>query len=320
MRQHMIGWLITAGALVVLGGLLILLTACSVQFDPSLLSTDRFETNEHTVTEDFQSITIDTDTADVTFVLGDGEDCTVTCYETEKLKHTVTVEDSTLSIKIHDTRRWYEHIGIQMGSPKITVSIPKGTYGTLTVTSDTGDVTLPRELQFQSLDVAVSTGDVKCEAGVIGTTQISTSTGAVWLENTTMGALSVSTSTGNVTLSGVATEGDVKISVSTGKTRLTDLTCKNLISTGSTGDMILANVIASEAFSIERSTGDVRFDRCDAAELTVTTDTGDVSGSLLSEKIFSVDTDTGRRSVPDTHTGGRCRITTDTGDVTITIP
>ena len=49
------------------------------------------------------------------------------------------------------------------------------------------------------------------------------------------------------------------------------------------------------------------------------TDTGDVRGSLLSEKVFIVNTDTGRKEVPDTITGGRCEITTDTGDVKITI-
>ncbi len=320
MRKRMIAWLITAGALVVLGGMLMLLTACNVQFDFSRLSTDHFETSEHTVTEDFQSIAIDTDTADVTFVLGDGEDCTVTCYEKENIKHTVTVEDGTLSVKVHDTRKWYEHIGIQFDSPKITISIPKDTYGALTVKTDTGDVTVPRELQFQSLNVTVSTGDVKCYATVTEALQISTSTGEIFVENMTAGSLSASTSTGNVTLSDIACDGEVEIGVSTGKTKLTNLTCKRLSSTGSTGDIILTNVIATEAFSIERSTGDVRFDRCDAAEILVITDTGDVSGSLLSEKIFSVDTDTGRKEVPDTHTGGRCKITTDTGDVTITIP
>ena len=83
--------------------------------------------------------------------------------------------------------------------------------------------------------------------------------------------------------------------------------------------MRLENVIAAEGFSLVRSTGDIAFDGCDAAELLVETDTGDVTGSLLSEKVFFVTTATGKKEVPETVTGGKCKITTDTGDVTITI-
>ena len=72
-------------------------------------------------------------------------------------------------------------------------------------------------------------------------------------------------------------------------------------------------------FSIERSTGDVRFTDCDAAEICVKTDTGDVTGSLLSDKVFITNTDTGSVNVPETISGGKCEIITDTGDIKITI-
>ena len=78
-------------------------------------------------------------------------------------------------------------------------------------------------------------------------------------------------------------------------------------------------MIAEGAISIERETGDVRLDRCDAAEITVLTDTGDVEGTLLSEKVFIVATDTGKKDVPESLTGGKCKITTDTGDIVIKI-
>lgn len=81
----------------------------------------------------------------------------------------------------------------------------------------------------------------------------------------------------------------------------------------------MKNVIATEKFSIERSTGDVTFDGADAAEIFVKTDTGDVKGSLLTDKVFITETDTGRVDVPKTTIGGRCEITTDTGDISIEI-
>ena len=54
--------------------------------------------------------------------------------------------------------------------------------------------------------------------------------------------------------------------------------------------------------------------------LGVSTDTGDVTGSLLSAKVFVVTTDTGTVQVPKSTAGGRCEISTDTGDIRITVP
>ncbi len=46
---------------------------------------------------------------------------------------------------------------------------------------------------------------------------------------------------------------------------------------------------------------------------------GDVKGTLLSEKAFFAESDTGDIDVPKTNVGGRCEITTDTGDIQIQI-
>jgi DUF4097 and DUF4098 domain-containing protein YvlB len=100
---------------------------------------------------------------------------------------------------------------------------------------------------------------------------------------------------------------------------LAGVTCQNLTSNGDTGDIDLISVIASGSFSIVRSTGDVSFEECDAAEILVTTSTGDVEGTLLSDKVFFVETDTGRREYPQSTTGGKCQITTSTGDIEISI-
>lgn len=81
----------------------------------------------------------------------------------------------------------------------------------------------------------------------------------------------------------------------------------------------MVDVVASSNFNIERSTGDVTFTRCDASEITFLTDTGDVRGTLLSNKIFIYDTDTGDVELPESTTGGKCKITTDTGDIVISI-
>ena len=67
--------------------------------------------------------------------------------------------------------------------------------------------------------------------------------------------------------------------------------------------------------SAERSTGNVNFENSDAAGICVKTSTGDVTGTLLTEKVFTAETSAGSISVPDTKTGGKCEITTSTGNI-----
>lgn len=111
----------------------------------------------------------------------------------------------------------------------------------------------------------------------------------------------------------------MSVNVSTGRAYLTDVTCKSVTSRGSTGDLFLNAVVAADTITVRRSTGDIRFEGVDAAEIFADTDTGDVTGTLLTDKVFMVQTDTGRINVPKTTTGGRCEITTDTGDITLSI-
>jgi len=111
----------------------------------------------------------------------------------------------------------------------------------------------------------------------------------------------------------------VGVDVSTGKAYLTDIACKSVISSGSTGDISLDHVIAAERFSINRSTAGIRLDSADAAEIFMETDTGDVTGTLLTDKVFITQTDTGGVDVPKTETGGRCEIITNTGNIRISV-
>jgi len=319
MSKAMKIWFIVAASLV-LGGCMIFAGAIAVlNWDLQNLSTDQYENNSHEITEDFSAIAIYTDTADVEFLPCEDSICRVECYEKTNMTHTVSVKDGTLTVELVDTRKWYEHIGINFGAPKITVYMPRGEYGAFSVSSDTSDVKIPKDFKFESIDVSLSTGDVLCCASAADTVKIATTTGDISIENISAALLDLSVSTGTVTASDVVCEGDVKVGVSTGKTYLTDIACQSVISSGSTGDMFLKNVIAAERFSIDRSTGDVNFDGCDAAEIYVNTDTGDVEGSLLSEKVFIANTDTGKKKVPNTVSGGRCEIRTDTGDIEITI-
>lgn len=319
MKTRTKAWLIVAASLVLIGGIMFGGVMAMLKWDFTKLSTAKYETNIHELNENYKNITITTDTADITFVPSSNDNSAVTCYEQKNLKHSVIVKDDTLIIELVDTRKWYEHIGILGCTPKITLAIPQGEYSALSIKASTGDVEIPKEYLFASMDISESTGDVTVSASARETIKIKTSTGGICLESISASALNLSVTTGKVTINNTACEGDINIHVSTGKTNMTNIRCKNLIAEGNTGDLSLKQVVASEKFSIQRTTGDVKFDSCDAAEIFVKTETGDVRGYLLTDKIFYAETDTGKIDIPKTATGGKCEIYTDTGDIKISI-
>lgn len=319
MRKAVKICILIAILLIVSGVAVFVLAFSSASWDLSKLVTESYETNTYEIGEKFDDISIRIDTADVVFVPSEDGICRVTCYEKEKEKHTVSVLDGTLTVNLVSEKNWYDYIGIGFETPRVTISLPKEQYGKLSVKGDTGDVKIPKELKLESIDVSISTGDVFCSASATQAIEIKVSTGDVRVEDVRARTLSIVASTGKVKVSNVTCEGDALIRVTTGDVVLTDVTCKSLGSTGGTGDLSLKRVLATQAFSLKRSTGDVDLEDCDAAEIFIVTDTGHVKGTLLSEKVFVVETDTGKKDVPNTGSGGRCEITTDTGDIVILV-
>lgn len=291
-------WLIIGASLVLIGCIIFTGVMTMLKWDFKKLSTLNYETNEYTIDNEFKNISVESDTADITLLASDEKSVKVVCDEPSDAKHTVVISSDTLEIKKNDTRKWYEHIGISFESEKITVYLPKGEYGKLSVKASTGDLKVTDEFKFADINVTLSTGDIT-------------------LQSISANSISLRVSTGKIALQNIKCEGDLKAEVSTGKTYFKRLNCDNIISCGNTGDITMENVIAKQKISVERSTGDVRFDGCDAAEIFVVTDTGDVRGTLLSGKLFITKTDTGSIDVPNSTSGGRCEITTDTGDIKI---
>ncbi len=312
-------WLITAAALVLIGCILFVGVMATREWNFTKLSTVRCETNTYEITEVFHDISLQTDTAAIVFALSSDGKCRVECYEEENAKHTVTVREDTLVIQVCDTRHWYDYIGFQFDSPQITVYLPKTAYDALTIRESTGNVEIPKDFTFVNADISLTTGTVAFCASVTETGKIKTSTGDIRVEKTSAGALDLSVTTGRVTVSDVTCRDDITVGVSTGNASLRDVACQNVHSNGTTGTITLDRVIAANMFSIERTTGNVKFSGCDASELSVKTSTGYVSGSLLTDKVFIIDTATGRVNVPKAATGGQCMIKTGTGDIDIKI-
>ncbi len=318
-------WIIAAICFIVAGGVIFVSMMSILNWDFNSLDTTEYKTKVYRIDEGFKNVTIDANVSNITFVKSDVE-CLISVKQPSKVGSTVEVQNETLTIEITDSRKWYEHISIfSFRTPEITVSLPQDEYESLLINSSTGDIEIPKDFSFKDVDIKASTGDVNCKAASVGDLKIQLSTGHIDIENTIVGEnviadnMSLTTSTGSINVKHAVCGGKVEANVSTGKTNLTDVKCNDFISNGNTGDVTLADVVASGKFNITRSTGNIKFENSDANEIFIETDTGDVKGTLLSDKVFITETDTGNVSVPKSTTGGKCEITTDTGDIKIEI-
>ena len=292
-------WLIIALCCVIIGTTIFVSVMSKIDWNFKKLGSYNFETNSYEIVDEFNKIEINAKTANINFQLAEDGECKVVCYENKKEKHLTSVDNGVLKINRINEKQWYDYLYLLSNAPKITVYLPDLDNITLVIKVSTGDIKVPSDFTFESISISGSTCHVKCCASSINQTKIHVSTGDIIIENTTA--------------------KNYDLHVTTGDTKMTNVNCENIVSTGSTGDIKLNNLIASEKISIERSTGKVKFYRCDANELKIITSTGDVEGTLLSDKVFIVKSSTGDIDVPNSITGGRCEITTSTGDIEVRV-
>ncbi len=320
MKTGTIVFLIIAAVLVIIGALIFTSALFAADFNISKISTVKYQTNTYTADGTFENIIIECESADVTFKASTDDVCRIECYENEKVTHSVTVDGGTLHITADDERKWYDHITFfGFSTPKVTVYLPNAEYSSLSVDLTTGDVHLPRGFKFWDVKIDSTTGDVECYSDVTASLDISLTTGDIDVSGVSVGKASLTVTTGDVEAENLKLTDCLTFKSTTGDVELENVTCKSLNGHGSTGSIKLENVIAEEKLSVKTTTGDVIFYSCDAEEMYVKTTTGDVRGTLLSEKIFIAETSTGKIDVPKTVTGGRCEITTTTGDVGIRV-
>ncbi len=277
--------------------------------------------NTYELEDAFTNISVDIGAEALEFVPTTDGTKKVVCDETEKIFNEVKVEEGTLKITQTDSNEWYENwFNFNLSENlKVTIYMPAGEYEVLSIKASTGATTIPADFTFNKADIKLSTGVLDLKAKVNTDVNIEASTGSVKVEGITPKSLYVYMSTGSLSIKDVEVEGACTLRVSTGKVNVNNLKANTLTVNASTGKITLENTIIVDSINIKASTGDVKLIDSDAQTLTIETSTGDVEGTLLTAKIFDVRTDTGDVDVPMSGVGGICKVTTDTGSITIRI-
>lgn len=309
--------LIVAIVLIVSGIVVSLIAFFSVDFDAAKLTTPVYE-NTYTVDEEFSGISIKELDGDIRFMPAEDDICTIVCYEEENVFHTVDVVNDTLVIDKEDNRKWYEHIGFYTEETEMLVYLPKDHYEKLEVSASSGDVVLTNEFVFDDADISLSSGSVDIGTNIKNSLKIETSSGNVNIINPSSENMNIKTSSGKVTIESVSV-GNIDVVTQSGDIYVKDAGSENMYLESSSGEVVMDSVVNVGDLEVVTQSGEVEMIESDAKSIYIKTSSGDVSGSLLSDKIFVCETDSGEVDVPISADGGRCEVKTSSGDIEFTI-
>lgn len=331
MKKRTMISLIVAAALVVSGGLLLVF---GLSYAKGGVSTPVLTERTIPLTEEFGFASVVTTDCDVHIDwVQTWEEARIEFQEYSQTKHTVTVEDEMLKVKLVDHRKWFDRVGIFWSNMQMRIYLPYEQVEYLGVSTTTGDITLEPNVVVSDISLLTDTGAVYSEAQT-ESLHVETSTGHVGVAACNPDILWVKTDTGHVILSAIEGEKDYDVETSTGKIEAHNVQCGTMRCESNTGDVYLWLVKANDnlqvtthtgdayvgnsdtsILSIETTTGDVKIEDSDAEGTTILTDTGNVEGNFRTPKWFQAHSDTGNVAVPHTREGGECRIESNTGDI-----
>ncbi len=256
----------------------------------------------YSVEEEFEDISINDISSNISFAVSDDGKCKVVCDETKNITYRVEVKDNTLFVSASETEKWYKFISFGWYDTNITVYLPEKSYGKLSATSTSGDIKVPKDLEFADVKLKSTSGDVCFLGEVKGDLTMKSTSGSVRAEKFSAKYVEA-----------VSTSGEVTVA---------DLKCSDLKTESISGDIEIVRVIAEKHISAECVSGDIELLGSDAETLWLKTTSGDIEGTLLSEKVFITDTLSGDVRVPatsSTTSGGKCEIKTTSGDIEISV-
>ena len=167
------------------------------------LDGEVFNVKKYDINESFDSVVINTDTADIAIMPSENGNCIVECRDLTKITHTAEVKNGVLEIRVVDERKWYEKL-MSFASPSIKVYLPDAEYKELKIDEATGDVDIEGGLTFKDINIDLSTGDVKMDTTFADNVNIDVTTGDVLLKELFCNnKLSIKLTTGDMELSNV---------------------------------------------------------------------------------------------------------------------
>jgi DUF4097 and DUF4098 domain-containing protein YvlB len=175
--------------------------------------------NTYEITENYQNISIKTNTSHIEIQESTNNHTSVICNENKRSPHLVVVANNTLSIS-PQKRNWYTYLYPNFTTSKITLLIPK-TLENLNIKCNTGTINIS-SITPTNITIKINTGATNLN-NVIAKEKMSlhTNTGKINLNESDAGEIFIKTNTGNVSGT-LLTDKAFVIRCNTGKINIPD--------------------------------------------------------------------------------------------------
>lgn len=254
------------------------------------------EENTYRLSSVITDIHIDTSVFDVSVIQSEDGICTVTCRETDLLKHSVDLKSGVLTIVEEKREASVNTSGLKL---EIEVRLPELDRSSLTVRTDSGSIRAAAGLSFDYVKFESAGGSIYTELSVNNEMRCRTESGSLAMSGTSPAKVSAETVSGDIRAEDM---------------RGTDMDLQTV-----SGKAEISSAVVSGYLAVKTGSGDISLQECDAQTVYLKSVSGDIKGSLLSGKNFSVKTVSGHIDVPGSSYGGSCEIVTTSGDAEIVI-
>ncbi len=273
----------------------------------------------HNATGIFHTVSVTASSADITVKLSDNGTAYAVCDETDKISYTLKTEGGVLKIEENDIRKWYDRIGIFFGTRKLVIYLPSSAYSELLIQSASGNVVCESSMPtFQSVKITASSGSIEFASDAYSSVTAATASGNIRISGTMTNNISATALSGSINISDALLANALSAGTSSGSVCLSSVTAKSFALESSSGSIKLTDTKAWGELEIKSSSGGIRLDGCDADSISVVTSSGSVKASLLTEKLFDIQSNSGSIKHPTSVSGaGKCTVKTSSGDVEI---
>ncbi len=191
---------IVSAVLFCLGAILVFSGFAASGFDWRKLGVDEtYEQKQFDASETVEELVIDDKNLGITIQTGDTKTASVSYAESENYTYKITEDEGKLTIRRHDERQWYDHIGIHFGDdmPKLVVTLPESFRGSIDADTSNGAIRL-ENITGKRLKLHTSNGKLTLEQVEFAEIDCHTSNGKIAVDEVSGDDISLDTSNGAI--------------------------------------------------------------------------------------------------------------------------
>jgi len=220
----------------------------------------------------------------------------------KSMQKDLTISSNSGTLNISGFTDWYALFKLNLfwHTSKVTITLPANWKGNVVINGQSGNVSVSGLQRENTVDIKTGSGNLQ-------------------VADCTLSSLNLNQNSGNISINTTKILNTLSVQGRSGNLKINSSECKYGNLEISSGNVNLTEFTAEETLIASTHSGNITLTKVDSPSLTLHSDSGNISGTIASEKIFTVSTNSGTVNVPASSGTETCEITTKSGNVNIKI-